>query len=84
MLTAVEPVKGHEVLRLVAETGGRCSIETLRCLAAARFGDEAVFGNCHGDLFAFEELLQFLEEKGKLAMRGGFVALGHVPGCSGH
>jgi probable metal-binding protein len=84
MFTATVPVMGHEVLRLVAEAGGRCSVETLRCLTAARFGDEAVFGNCHGDVFAFEELLEFLESKGKLGMRAGEVWLGRVPACSGH
>jgi probable metal-binding protein len=84
MATQIRPVMGHEVLNLLAYAGGRCSIEDLRCSAGVRFGREAVYGNCHGDFFSFDELLDFLEAKGKLAVEGGDVAIGRVPGCSGH
>ena len=84
MSTQPIPVLGHEVLSLVAETGGRCPVEALRAAAAARFGGAAVYGNCHGRLFSFDELLAFFLAKGKLARVAGEVALGRVPACSGH
>lgn len=84
MATQIRPVMGHEVLSLLSAAGGRCSIEQLRGSAGARFGREAVYGNCHGDFFSFDELLDFLEAKGKLALEGGEVTVGRVPGCSGH
>lgn len=77
-------VMGHEVLDLVAARGGRCGYDVLRADAAARFGADAVFGNCHGDRFEFAGLVEFLASKGKLARLGDEVALGQVPGCSGH
>lgn len=81
---AGEIVMGHEVLDLIFERGGSCSVAALRADSAAKFGAAAVYGNCHGDRFSFDELLGFLASKGKIARSGDEVALGNVPGCSGH
>ena len=56
----------------------------LKGLAAAAFGADALYGNCHGDRFDFEGLLEFLSSKGKMALEGDLASLGHLPGCSGH
>ncbi len=77
-------IPGHDVLSLVAARGGRCTVFELRAAAARTFGPDAVFGNCHGDLFDFEALLAFFERKGKLARSGERSVLGAVPACSGH
>lgn len=77
-------VYGHEVLSLLAQRGGRLPVAELKGLAAGVFGADALYGNCHGDRFDFEGLLEFLASVGKLALQGEHVALGHVPGCSGH
>jgi probable metal-binding protein len=75
---------GHEVLSLLAARGGRMTEDELRSETARTFGPDAVFGNCHGDLFGFDGLLAFLESAGKLSRSGGAVSLGRVPACSGH
>ncbi len=77
-------VPGHDVLSLVAERGGRCTVFELQAAAGESFGPDAVFGNCHGDLFDFEGLLAFLERKGKLVRSDDGISVGHVPACSGH
>ena len=77
-------VPGHDVLALVAARGGRCTVAELKAAAALTFGEDAIFGNCHGDLFDFEALLVFLERKGKIARSADQVSLGHAPACSGH
>jgi probable metal-binding protein len=77
-------IAGHDVLALVAVRGGRCTVAELQAAAALTFGEDAVFGNCHGDLFDFGQLLSFFERKGKLTRTGDEVAMGHVPACSGH
>jgi probable metal-binding protein len=77
-------VPGHDVLALLAERGGNATVAELRVAAEKTFGPDAVFGNCHGDLFDFEGLLAFLASKGKLARMGDSLILGHVPACSGH
>ena len=77
-------IPGHDVLSLVAARGGRCTVLELRAAAARAFGSQAIFGNCHGNLFDFDALLDFLELKGKIARKGDAVVLGVVPACSGH
>jgi probable metal-binding protein len=76
-------VMGHEILDLVAARG-RCTLAELKSDAARVFGAGAVFGNCHGDRFDIDGLVEFLASKGKLSRVGDEVTLGHVPGCSGH
>jgi probable metal-binding protein len=78
------PVFGHDVLSLLQRMGGKASAEALRNAAAGAFGVDAVYANCHGDRFSFDEVLAFLASKGKLERRGDHVFLGSVPGCSGH
>ncbi len=77
-------VPGHDVLSLVAARGGHCTVAELKAASEQTFGSEAVFGNCHGDLFDFGQLLSFFERKGKLTRTGDEVSLGSVPACSGH
>ena len=77
-------VFGHEVLSILADRGGRLPVAELKRAAAEAFGADALYGNCHGDRFGFEGLLEFLSSAGKLSLDGGDVALGRIPGCSGH
>lgn len=77
-------VFGHEILPILAARGGRLPVADLKSAAGTVFGEQAVYGNCHGDRFDFEGLLAFLSSAGKLSLDGEFVSLGHVPGCSGH
>jgi probable metal-binding protein len=78
------PVFGHDLLSLLQKMGGSVRVEDLRNAAAGAFGEDAVYGNCHGDRFSFDEVLAFLASKGKLEHRGDEVSLGSEPGCSGH
>lgn len=78
-------VMGHQVLQILSEQGGGpIPLESLRSASATRFGASAVYGNCHGDRFDFDGLLEFLASVGKLARSGDEVALGQIPACSGH
>jgi probable metal-binding protein len=77
-------VPGHDVLGILADRGGRLTVAELKSAASAAFGEQAVYGNCHGDRFDFEGLLAFLSAAGKLSLDGDHAALGHNPGCSGH
>ena len=72
-------IAGHDVLSLIAARGGRCSVTELKAAAARAFGPDAVFGNCHGDLFDFPAVLAFLESKGKIALAGYEVTLSDAP-----
>jgi probable metal-binding protein len=84
LVTERTPVFGHELLSLLQKMGGKAGVEALRNAASGTFGEDAVYGNCHGDRFSFDEVLAFLASKGKLEHRGDEVSLGSEPGCSGH
>ena len=77
-------VFGHEVLSILADRGGRLPVAELKRAAAEAFGADALYGNCHGGRFGFEGLLEFLDSAGKLSRDGDEVALGRIPGCTGH
>jgi len=79
-----EAIYGHEVLSVVATSTDPWPVEELRKAVATRFGSGAVFCNCAGSRFDFDELLGFLSSKGKLSVANGKVSLGLVPGCEGH
>jgi probable metal-binding protein len=78
------PVFGHDLLTLLRKMGGSVRAEDLRNAAAGAFGEDAVYANCHGARFSFDEALAFLASKGKLEHRGDEVSLGSAPACSGH
>jgi probable metal-binding protein len=78
------PVFGHDLLSILQQMGGKASVEALRNAAYGAFGADAVYANCHGGRFSFDEVLAFLASKGKLECRGDHVFLGSDPGCSGH
>jgi len=83
-MTEATGIYGHEVLQILANHQGTLPVETLRAQAAAAFGPQAVFCNCHGDSFDFDGLLAFLGGKGKLVVKDGTASLGFVPACDGH
>ncbi len=78
------PVFGHDLLLLLQKMGGRVRAEDLRNAAAGAFGEDAVYANCHGARFSFDEVLAFFASKGKLEHLDDEVFLGSVPACSGH
>lgn len=75
---------GHEVLSVLSVLGGETDLSTLRRAVFEQLGEGAVFCNCAGDRFDFDELIGFLAAKRKLAVQGDRVSLGPVPGCGGH
>jgi probable metal-binding protein len=76
-----DPVFGHELISLLSRMGGAASVAALRGEALSAFGADAVYGNCHGDRFTFDEVLAFLASRGKLSLSGGDVSLGQIPAC---
>ncbi len=78
----VSPVMGHEVLQVLADLGGDAPVEQLKEEVFQRFGSGAVFANCAGNLFNFEQLLVFLESRKKLEVAGQHIRLGIIPACN--
>jgi probable metal-binding protein len=79
-----EGIYGHEVIRIVVTRETPWPVEELRKAVETTFGSGALFQNCHGDRFDFDELLGFLSSKGKITVRDGKVSAGFVPACDHH
>jgi len=77
-------IYGHEVLNLLVELGGAAPVETLRSAAAEAFGPDAIFCNCHGGTFTFDQLMEFFSIKGKVETDGWSVCLTYSEPCGGH
>ncbi|HEX4844893.1 MAG TPA: DUF2492 family protein [Geothrix sp.] len=76
-----EPLYGHDLLTLLMDKGGSCSLEDLRAASIAAHGASATYCNCHGDSFDFDGVIAFLGHKGKIQVAGGTVTLGMAPAC---
>ncbi|HEX7579196.1 MAG TPA: DUF2492 family protein [Thermoanaerobaculia bacterium] len=79
-----EGIYGHEVLGIIATRPAAWPVEELRTAVASAFGMGAVFQNCHGSRFDFDELIGFLSSKGKLSFQNGKVSLGSAAACDRH
>ena len=76
-----EPLFGHDLLGLLVEKGGACSLESLRAASVAAHGPADVYGNCGGDSSDFDGVLGFLASTGKVSVQNGTVTLGMAQAC---
>ena len=65
-----EQVHGHDVMKMMIETGVSYTRETLREAIGERFGAETRFFTCSAEGMTAEELISFLEKKGKFVDAG--------------
>jgi probable metal-binding protein len=68
-----DSIHGHEVLHFMQEHGGGFTRESLRDAVIARFGADARFHTCSADDLTAEQLIDFLDARGKfVAGENGF------------
>jgi len=60
-----EPVHGHEVMQMMIEAGASYTRDSLRAAIVARFGEDTRFFTCSADNMTPDELMDFLEARGK-------------------
>lgn len=65
-----DQVHGHEVMKMMIETGVAYTRSTLRDAMVERFGKEARYYTCSADSMTAEELIDFLEQRGKFVAAG--------------
>ena len=65
-------IHGHEVMRMMLDSGSAYTRQTLRQAIIDRFGAEARFFTCSAENLTAEGLIEFLAERGKF-----------VPGAAG-
>ncbi len=62
-------IHGHEVMRMMVETGETYSREALRRAIQERFGPEARFHTCSAQNMDADALIDFLAARGKFIER---------------
>lgn len=68
-----QSIHGHEVMHFMMERGGSFTKQSLREAIVARFGADARFHTCSADNMTAEQLIDFLEARGKfIADANGF------------
>lgn len=60
-----QPVHGHEVMQMMIESGKAYTRDSLRADILDRFGPEARFYTCSAEGMSADELIDFLEARGK-------------------
>ena len=66
-------IHGHDVMRMMIEDGKVYTRATLRDAIVDRFGEEARFYTCSAQNLTSDELIAFLESRGKFVNEdGGF------------
>jgi len=69
-------VHGHEVMQMMVNSGESYTRDSLRTAIHDQFGEEARFFTCSDQGMTADELIQFLEAKGKFQPVGeGFTTV---------
>jgi probable metal-binding protein len=65
-----DQIHGHEVMRMMVESGAGYTRASLREAIIGRFGASARFRACSADGMTADELIDFLGARGKFVDRG--------------
>jgi len=68
-------IHAHKVLEVIEQFGGQKEMSALRQKVAEKFGNDAVFANCSGRQFTFDELIDFFQDKGRILIKGDLIVL---------
>lgn len=71
----------HDFLETLQEYPDGCDIVSLQTIVSEKFGSDARFVNCSEMKFTIDELLLFLERKGKIIVEGDVVKLNAARMC---
>ncbi len=68
-------VHAHQVLNLIGRQLSPITLDQLRVEVAALFGADLIFINCHDERFTFDQMIDFMQRKQKMALHDGAVEL---------
>ena len=75
-------IHAHDVLDMVAASNSGIILEELRSTLNAQFGPDVRFTNCADARFTVDELLLFLEARGKISVNDGVARVNAHNVCS--
>ena len=65
-----QQIHGHEVMQMMINHDGAFTRESLRAAISERFGEQARFYTCCAENMTAEELVEFLQSRGKFVPKG--------------
>lgn len=69
-------IHAHEILKLIGNNDRAFTKESLRDTVDKSFGSNAVFTNCSGNPYAYDEIFQFFLDRSKIEISDdGFLSL---------
>ncbi|MGE5314622.1 MAG: YecH family metal-binding protein [Acidobacteriota bacterium] len=68
-------IHAHDVLHMVAESNDGIVLEELRTVLNEKYGPAVRFTNCADARFTVDELLAFLQMRGKISVENGVARL---------
>lgn len=74
-------IHGHDIIDLVSQYPDGIRLSQLMEIVSERFGKSATFHTCFAAGMDLDELLHFLEPRGKVRITSGVVFPGGAPGC---
>jgi probable metal-binding protein len=75
-------IHAHDVLSMVAESNGGMMLDDLRSMLHTKYGPDVRFTNCADARFTVDELLLFLESRGKISVEDGVARVNTQNVCS--
>lgn len=75
-------IHAHDVLHMVAEHAGGITLKDLRTVLIEKYGTNVRFTNCADARFTVDELLVFLESRGKIHVHDGLAQVNADRVCS--
>jgi probable metal-binding protein len=70
-----QTVHGHEILERLVSAGGNLALSALRDAATRDYGEDAKYFTCSAQGMSFDELLEFLSQRNKIAVAGDRVTV---------
>ena len=74
-------IHGHEVMHMMANSGLSYNRDTLRAAIHEQFGAESTFFTCSSERLSADQLMDFLQSKGKFHPAGGGFGLAREQIC---
>jgi probable metal-binding protein len=77
-----DPIHGHDVIEMIIQSGKAYTRDSLRADIVKRFGAEARFYTCAAENLTADELITFLEARGKFRDAGAGFTIDQEQVCN--
>jgi probable metal-binding protein len=77
-----QTVHAHQILDMLDQRAEPITLDTLKSEVQQAFAADAIFSNCKGDAFNFDQLIEFMLRNQKIVIADGKVRLNKAHVCN--